>query len=69
MDTNRIPKQALEYRPRGRRNIERPRKRWRDQTYLEDHGTGNTPTLHVHDDDDDDDEVKKRKRNASVSEL
>jgi hypothetical protein len=31
MDTNRIPKQALQYRPKGRRNIGRPRKRWKDQ--------------------------------------
>jgi hypothetical protein len=43
MDTNRIPKQALQYTPKGRRNIGRPRKRWRDQIYLEDQGTGNTP--------------------------
>jgi hypothetical protein len=31
MDTNRIPKQALQYKPKGRRRIGRPRKRWRDQ--------------------------------------
>ena len=30
MDTNRLPKQALQYKPNGRRNIGRPRKRWRD---------------------------------------
>jgi hypothetical protein len=42
-DTNRIPKQALKYRPKGRRNIGRPRKRWKDQLHLEDQGTGNTP--------------------------
>ena len=40
-DTNRIPKQALQYKPKGRRNIGRPRKRWRDQLHLEDQGTGN----------------------------
>ena len=43
MYTNRLPKQALQYQPKGRRNIGRPRKRWRDQLHLEDHGTGNTP--------------------------
>jgi hypothetical protein len=36
METNRIPKQALQYRPQGQRNIGRPRKRWRDQLHLED---------------------------------
>jgi hypothetical protein len=29
--------------PKGRRNIGRPRKRWRDQLHLEDQGTGNMP--------------------------
>jgi hypothetical protein len=36
MDTNRTPKQALQCRPQGQRNIGRPRKRWRDQLHLED---------------------------------
>jgi hypothetical protein len=36
MDTDRIPKQALQYRLKGRRNIGRQRKRWRDQLHLED---------------------------------
>ena len=36
MDTNRIPKQALQYKPKGRRNIERPKKRWRDKFHFED---------------------------------
>ena len=36
MDTKRLPKQALQYRPKGRRNTGRPRKRWRDQLHLED---------------------------------
>ena len=43
MDTNRVPKQALQYRPKGRKNIWRPKKRWRDQLHFEDQGTGNTP--------------------------
>ena len=36
MDTNRLPKQALKYKSKGRRNIGRPRKRWRDQLHLEE---------------------------------
>jgi hypothetical protein len=49
METNRLPKEALQYKPKGRKNIGRPRKRWRDQqeTCL---------TLQEHDDDDDDDD-------------
>jgi len=43
MDTNRISKQALLYRPKGRRNIGRPKKRWRDQIHFEDQGTRKTP--------------------------
>ena len=43
MDTDRLPKQALQYEPKGRRNVGRPSKRWRDQLYLEDQGTGKTP--------------------------
>ena len=42
-DGHRLPKQALQYKPKGRRNIGRPRLRWRDQLLLEDQGTGNTP--------------------------
>jgi hypothetical protein len=45
MDTNSTPKQALQYRPKGRRNIGRPRKRCRDQLLLEFQGTGNTLTF------------------------
>ena len=43
MDTNRLQKQALQYKPKGRMNVGRPRKRWRDQLHFEDRGTGNTP--------------------------
>ena len=58
MDTNRLPKQALQYKPKGRRNIGRPKKRWSDQIHLEDQGTGNRKqetrlTIQEHDDDDD----------------
>ena len=35
MDKNRLPRQALHYRPKGQRNIGRPRKRWADQLHLE----------------------------------
>ena len=45
METNRLPKQALQYKPKGRKNIGRPRKRWKDQLRLEDQGTGNMPQL------------------------
>jgi len=43
MDTNRLPKHALYYKPKGRKNIGRPRERWRDQLHLEDQGTGKKP--------------------------
>jgi len=35
-DTYSLPKQALQYKPKGRRNIGRPTKRWRDQFHFED---------------------------------
>ena len=36
MDRNRLPRQALKYRPEGRRDIGRPKERWRDQLHFED---------------------------------
>jgi len=36
MDTNRLPRRALKYRPEGKRNIGQPKKRWRDQLHFED---------------------------------
>ena len=33
-DGHRLPKQALQYKLKGRRNIGRPRKRWRYQLHL-----------------------------------
>jgi len=56
MDTNRIPKQALQYQPKVRRNIGRPRKRWRDQLHLEIKEQETRLTLHEHDGDDYDDD-------------
>ena len=44
MDKSRLPKQALQCKPQGRRDVGRPRKRWRDQLDLEDQGTRNTPS-------------------------
>ena len=43
MDTNILPKQALQYKPKGRSNIGRPKKRWSDQIPLNYQGIGNTP--------------------------
>ena len=42
-DTNRIPKQVLQYELKGVKNRGRPGKKWRDQFHFEDQGTGNTP--------------------------
>jgi hypothetical protein len=35
MDTDRIAKEALKYRPKGKRSVGRPRKRRKDQLHLE----------------------------------
>ena len=56
MDINRLPKQALQYKPKGRRNIGRPRKRWRDHFIVRIKDQEARLNLHEHDDDDDDDD-------------
>jgi hypothetical protein len=36
MDRNRIPQLAFRYLPDGKRDLGRPRQRWRDQTHLQE---------------------------------
>ena len=50
MDKTRLPKHALNYKPRGRRDRGRPRKRWQ----CVDAGTGQTTKSMEEEDDDDD---------------
>jgi predicted ArsR family transcriptional regulator len=50
MDNTRLPKHALNYRPRGRRDRGRPRKRWQHV----DAGTGQSTYAMEEEDDDDD---------------
>jgi hypothetical protein len=42
MEHIRIPLQAYKYQPPGKRDIARPRRRWRDTTILEA-GTADSP--------------------------
>ena len=53
MDNTKLPKHALNYKPRGRRDRGRPRKRW----HSVDAGTGQT-TQPMEEDNNDDDDVK-----------
>ena len=50
MDNTRLPKHALNYKPRGRRYRGRPRKQW------ESVDAGTTQPMEEGDDDDDDDD-------------
>ena len=52
MDTNRLPKQALQYKPKGRKKVGRPRKRWRANFILRIKEQETRLTLHEHNDDD-----------------
>jgi hypothetical protein len=36
IDTNRIPKQALHFRPKRQRDLGRPRRIWKDELHIED---------------------------------
>jgi hypothetical protein len=54
MPQNRIPLKLYHYRPQGRRTIERPKKRWREQLQLWRRNGSQGPILDVYDDDDDD---------------
>jgi len=54
MDTNGIPKQVQQYKPKGQRQIGRPRKRWRDHFHFEDtRNREQNLILPEHEDDDD----------------
>jgi len=52
IENTRLPKHALNYKPRGRRDRGRPRKRWQIVVA----GTGQ-PTSSMEDDDNDDDDL------------
>ena len=54
MDTNGIPKQALQYKPKGRRNVGRPRRDGGTKFILRIKEQETCLTLQEHDDDDDD---------------
>jgi hypothetical protein len=42
IEHTRIPVQAYKYQPSGKRDIDRPRRRWRETTILQT-GTGDSP--------------------------
>jgi len=56
MDRKRLPRQALKYRPEGRRNIGDRRRDEGTNSTLRTKEQGTHLTLNEHDDDNDDDE-------------
>ena len=58
MDTNRIPKQSLQYQPKGRRNIGVRGRDGGTNFILRIQEEETRLTLHEHDDDDDDEKYK-----------
>jgi hypothetical protein len=52
MEHTRIPLQAYKYQPSGKRDIYRPRRRWREATILEVGTVDSLKPLSVDDDDD-----------------
>jgi hypothetical protein len=43
MEHTRIPLQAYKYQPSGKRDIDRPRRRWRETTTILEAGRGDSP--------------------------
>ena len=60
MPPNRIPLKSYHYKPKGKRTIGRPKKRWREQLQLWRRNRSKGPILDVYEDDDDDDDDKFR---------
>ena len=69
MDTNRLPKQALQYKTKGRRNIGRPRRRWKANFILRIKEKETRLTLQEHDDDDDDDDDELKSSAIMTAEI
>jgi hypothetical protein len=43
MEHTRIPLQTYKYQPSGKRDIDRPRRTWRETTTILEAGTGDSP--------------------------
>ena len=67
MDNTRLPKHTLNYKPRGRRDRGRPRKRW--QSVDARRGQTNLSMEEEEDDDDDDDEYYSTFRFVNFSQA